>query len=342
MWPNDYTSANGGHEIHTTSPVGTGPYKVASYTKGQELVLAANADYFDGPKARASIGTLTIRTITDIQTQVAEMLGGGLDFIWNLPKDQAESLAGNPDLQVKYGGTARFTMLSFDVVGRSGDTPIKNVKVRQAIAHAIDRETIAKHLIGGTSRVPVSHCHPDQFLCTQEVSKYPYDPAKAKALLAEAGYADGFKVTMIAGGTALRPVGEAIQGNLSDIGIDLAFENYTLPAWRKMLFTDQSTISLFGWGGSVYDVSNALPVFFTGGRPDYARDTELAEWIKAGAATSKVEVRRGIYDKALGRIADRVYTLPLYTNTVTFVLSKEVDYTPGRVDAPEFSNVRWK
>ena len=342
IWPNEYTAANGGHEIHASKPVGTGPYAVTSYIRGQEVVLKANTDYFEGSKPGPQIGTIKIRTIPDIQTQVAEMLGGGLDFIWNLPKDQAESLIGNPNLQVAYGSTARITLLSLDVVGRSGDTPITKTKVRRALAHGIDRETIATYLIGGTSKALVSHCHPDQFLCSQDVPKYTYDPTKAKALLAEAGYPEGFKVTMIAGGAALRPIGEAIQGNLAKIGIDLTFENYTLPAWRKMLFEDKSTISLFGWGGSQYDVSYALPVFFTGGKPDYARDKELEGWIKAGSATADVEKRRDLYNKALTRIADQVLTLPLYSNTVTFVMSKDVSYTPGRGGSPEFSNVRWK
>ena len=85
-----------------------------------------------------------------------------------------------------------------------------------------------------------------------------------------------------------------------------------------------------------------MPVFFTGGKPDYARDKELGDWIKAGAATADVEKRRDLYNKALTRIADQVLTLPLYSNTVTFVMSKDVAYTPGRGGSPEFSNVRWK
>src|SRR3546814_19096453 len=85
-----------------------------------------------------------------------------------------------------------------DAAGRGGDHPFTKLKVRRAVAHAIDREAIAKNLVGGVSKVVHAPCYPSQVGCTQDVPKYEYDPEKAKALLAEAGYHDGFETHLYA------------------------------------------------------------------------------------------------------------------------------------------------
>jgi len=345
MWPNEYTAKHG-HIIHATKPVGTGPYKLAEAEKGKKVVLKANKDYFDGPKPNAKIGTITARFIPEIQTQVAEMLAGGLDFIQNIPEDSAKNLSLNPNIEVAHGVTPRISLLSLDVMGRSGDTPLKHLKVRQAISHAINRESIVKNLVGGISRSINAHCHPAQFLCPEDedVTTYPYDPAKAKRLLAEAGYAGGFSITLLswAGDPTLRAVGEAIQEDLRAIGVRVKFETYPLPTWAKMLRGGKSNMSLLSFGGGSYDVHLALPRFFLGQASAYVDDKQVDDWLKQASNTRDNEVRRELYDKLYKRVTDQAYTVPLYANSYNFVFSKEVDFKPSRFTNMTFIGISWK
>jgi peptide/nickel transport system substrate-binding protein len=120
-------------------------------------------------------------------------MSGRADWIWRVPQDQAEKMAKMPKITVDNSDTMRVFFLQFDAVNKKGrNSPVNKLKVRQAISHAIDKATIQKTLVKGASRIIHSACYPSQFGCTDDVLKYEYDPAKAKKLLAEAGYPNGF------------------------------------------------------------------------------------------------------------------------------------------------------
>src|SRR5690606_36193093 len=128
-------------------PVGTGPYKVAEYVPGKSITLEANRDYFkDSPKAQPRIGKVVIRFIPDRQTQMAEVISGGEDFIMHVPKDQAEQLESMPNLQVISGNTMRIVFMQINIRDDTPTPQLKDERVRKAIAHAIDRKAIIKKI----------------------------------------------------------------------------------------------------------------------------------------------------------------------------------------------------
>lgn len=340
MWPAKYTQAQG-HMIHATKPIGTGPYRAREVAPGRGITLTAFEGYFDGPKPKAKIPTVNIRIIPDLQTQVAELMAGRLDFAQDMPPDQAENLRVNPALRVLYGDTIRITFVSFDAAQRAGESALKDDRVRRAIAHAIDREAIASRLIGGGSKALLAQCHPAMNHCVQDLPRTPYDPAKARELLSQAGQT-GLTLSFAAS-VDLKTVAEAIQGNLAQVGIRTRIETAPLPTWRRNFLDGKSQMSVLSWGGGgIYDASAALPVFFDMGNADYARDAEVADWIKQAGSTMDQARRAQLFRQALGRIAEKVYTVPLYTNTANYVMSAEVDYTPTRVDLPVLSQIGWK
>jgi peptide/nickel transport system substrate-binding protein len=162
-------------------PDGTGPYRIVEVDLPRRVVFEKNASYYAAsPKGKPSIKRIVIRVIPDMNTQVAELLSGRVDWLSNLPADLAEDLSSNPKLRVELTGTMRCSHLVMDAAGRSGDTPFKKVKVRQALAHAVDREGIVKNLIKGPSQVLHSPCYPAQFGCSNDVTRYEYNPAKAR------------------------------------------------------------------------------------------------------------------------------------------------------------------
>src|SRR5690606_13064005 len=143
---------------------------------GDTVVMEANEAYFDGPKGKPQIAKLTYRTITDAATQIAELMTGGIDWVWGISNDQAENLAQAPHLTSVNAPTMRISYLTFDLKGTSGTAVFTDVRVRRAVGHAIDRENIARHLMGENSDVVNAACHPSQFGCTDDVTVYDYDP----------------------------------------------------------------------------------------------------------------------------------------------------------------------
>ena len=118
-------------------------------------------------------------------------------------------------------------------------------RVRKAIAHAIDREGIVRHWVKGESIVVNSLCFPSQFGCTQDVPTYDYNPAKAKKLLAEAGYADGFEIPFLA--YRNRDYAEAMINNLNAIGIKTKFEYLKYAAFRDKVQDGGSPFNFGTW-----------------------------------------------------------------------------------------------
>ncbi len=212
IYPNEYY-AKEGPKGFGLKPVGTGPYKVVEVEQGKRIVFKRNPDYFkESPKGQPAIETIVQRTIPELTTQIAELMTGGVDWIYMLPPDQMEKIGKVPGIETVVGEDMRIAFLQMDASKRCGETPFAKLEVRRAVNHAIDRAAIAKNLVGGASRVVDSACFPTQFGCEQNVMKYDYNPAKAKELLAKAGYPDGFETDFYA--YRDRPFAEAMVGYL--------------------------------------------------------------------------------------------------------------------------------
>jgi peptide/nickel transport system substrate-binding protein len=241
-----------------------------------------------------------------------------------------------------FGGSTRQTFISMDAAGRSGDTPLKNAEVRRAIAMAINRNAIAEQLIGNGARVLNAQCNLNQTFCLGETLSAPvYDARKAKEMLAAAGYPNGFRIAFESS-EDLRQIGEAIQGSLAQIGVRADYSTATLPAWRSRYLQGASTMSVLGWGGAGgLDVDYALATFYNGSETDYARDPEITGLIAEGRKTADSEARKAIYRKALTLINERAYSVPLFGNVAAYVMAKELDFQPPKVDSPDLTWAKW-
>ena len=190
MYPKAYREKVG-PEGYAKAPVGAGPYKITKVEPGVSVDFERFEDYWAGsPKGKPAIKNMSIRFVPDAATEMTELLAQHADWICNFNPDQLAGVNRMPFLQAVQKESMRIGYLSIDAAGRSGaDNPLTKLKVRQAIWHAIDRQAMADKLVTGGSRVPPAPCYPTQFGCDGDAAvKYNYDPAKAKALLAEAGY----------------------------------------------------------------------------------------------------------------------------------------------------------
>lgn len=339
IYPKEYY-AKVGPKGFGVKPIGTGPYKVVEVVPGKAITMVKNDDYFDGsPKGKPAIGKIRQRTIREVTTKVAELMTGGLDWIWLVPKDQADKLAKMPNINVIAAETMRVGFLYFN---RVADTPFKKLKVRQAVAHAIDRQAIVNTLVGGESRVLHSVCYPSQFGCTDEgVVKYEYNPEKAKKLLAEAGYPNGFEFDFHA--YRERPYAEAAVGYLHAIGLRPKLHYLKYAAMREKWEGNKVPVAFWTWGSySVNDISAFTGYWFKFDSSDFAKDEQVRDWLEEGDTSIDPEVRRTAYRKALARISEQCYALPMFSWVSNYAFSKELNFKSYPDEVPRYFLSTWK
>jgi len=342
IYPDEYY-ADVGPEGMGRAPVGTGPYRVTAFAPGESITFERNENYFAGsPKGQPSIDVIRQRTVPDNNTQIAELLAGTVDWIWKVPADQAAALANRPGISVVNEQTMRIGYLSFDSSNRTGnDSPVNDARVRQAIAHAIDRQAIVTALVGGSSEVVHSACHPAQFGCEQDVKTHDYDPDKARALLAEAGYPDGFTIDFHA--YRDRPYAEAIMGYLDAVGIKTNLVYLKYAALRDQVYAGEIDFNFMSWGSySFHDASAITSHFFKATKDDYARDEGLIADLTTGDNSVDRDERLAAYSRALRTIADNVYWVPLFSYNVNYAFNDRLEFVPNPDEVPRFYTTRWK
>ncbi|SMX43788.1 ABC transporter substrate-binding protein [Actibacterium lipolyticum] len=320
--------------------IGTGPYKVVSFEPGQELVLERFDDFFG---EKPAIQKVVVRNLPDIGTQQAEMMSGGIDWMFKVPLDLAESLGATPLATHLSGPDLRIAFIVLDAAGYTDENgPLTNTKVRQAINHALNKADMAKYLIGGSAEPIHTACHPAQFGCDVSVKDYSYDPDTARALLADAGYGDGFPLELWA--YRNKAVAEAIAADLTAIGLDVDLRYVKLESLNQAR-ASQDIPAYFGtWGsGGTADTAAIARIHFSMDTDrNLSGDEALAEEVLSAEQTSVQEDRAAIYSSALGKIADQAYWAPLFTYSANYLVSPDLDFPLDPDGLPRLQNSSWK
>ena len=333
-----------GADGYSKAPIGTGPYKITRIDGVTEIDMERNEGYFDGgAKPKPAIRFIKIHEVADAATEMAELLGGRADWIWDFSPDQFDSVAAIPTLQAVRAETMRVAFMSIDAAGRTGaGNPLTKEKVRQALFYAIDRATMAKQLMQGSSRPLDAPCFPTQFGCDQAAAThYGYDPAKAKALLAEAGYPNGFDTDLYS--YLLPQWNGAIQNYLRAVGINVHINQLQVAAVIQQSQAGKVPLSTGSWGSySINDVSAFLPYFFTGTPDDYTRDPEVEKLVKQGGSVTDPDQRRKAYSEAIRLITAHADWMPLFTYVKTYGFSRQLNFRPWTDELPRFYLSSWK
>src|SRR5262245_21359669 len=298
-----------GPEEFAKKPIGAGPYKIVKNELGKEVWFERFDDYWaDSPKGKPAIKNLQVRFVPDNATAMTELLAQRTDWIWNINPDQIDNVNKMPNLQAVRQESMRIGYLSIDAAGRSGaGNPLTNQKVRQAIFHALDRQAMADKLITGGSRVPHAPCYPQQFGCDGDAAvKFSYDPAKAKQLLAEAGFPNGFETELVSYNPPQWTA--ALQNYLQAVGIKVKVSQLQVAAAIQRAWKGENPLYFASWGSySINDVSAIMPNFFTGGADDYARDPELKRYLEEGGSTNDPAKRKAAYSAAIRIATEKAY-----------------------------------
>jgi peptide/nickel transport system substrate-binding protein len=341
IYPHEYY-AKAGPLGMSEKPVGTGPFRVVEHARGKYIRMERNPDYFkDSPKSQPKVAKLELRFIPDQQTQLAEVLAGGLDLTWDVPPEQAAPARAMPNLKVVAGETERVAFLQINGSESTPAPPLRAVRVRKAIMYAIDREAILKSLVGEGGRLLHTVCHPAQFGCTDVgAPRYPYDPVKAKLLLAEAGYPNGFELEFYA--YRDRAQTEAMIGYLRAVGIKANLRFLQPAAAREARRAGKVAMDHWTWGPGIEDVYATDSVFFAGNPDDMNRDGEVRDLLDRGDTTLDPGQRKEVYAKALALIEERAYALPLFALPISYIANKDLEFTVYPDEIPRFWEMRWK
>jgi len=320
------------------TPYGTGPYKVTSIDKNTGVMVERAKNQFDPKYFRANIGHIQGIPIPDKQTQIAQLMTGGVDMLRNVQPDNAAALAKNPNLTVSTLPTASFIYIVLDAAGRSGVKALTDNRVRKAIWMGMNRDAIIKGLVpGGKEGIAKKMdmiCFDSTIACGHTVDYPPYDPAGAKKLLAEAGYPDGFTLTYSCF-IPIRPECEAIANDLLKIGVKAQVEPVTINLFRKKQADGELNMtSIFYPTAGHPDAGNILDVFFVGPR-DYAHDPEMAKLIEQGLAEFDDAKRTAIYTKAMDLNNTKNYVMAFSSLPTLYVHSKDIEIKPNLLSASD-------
>lgn len=321
--------------------VGTGPYTLADFAQGDRIRVEAFDGYFaDSPKGMPTFDAIVYRSIPDTSTQIAELLSGGVDWIWRVPPDQADPMTGVPDITVTADETMRISFLSMNLRDMDGGNPMQDARVREAVALAIDRQTIVDQVIGEGSTVINSPCFRTQFGCIEDATDLGYDPERARELLAQAGYEDGMNLRMTS--YRSREWTEAVSGYLANVGINVDASVLDYGNARERVVNNQVNMMLGDWGSyGVNDVSALLNNFFTLSEDDMAQDHAVAEALLAAAQTADHDTRMEHYEFAVGQIAGELYWYPMWTHPTTYAYSADLEFQSHPDENPRFFMAKW-
>ena len=309
-------------------PMGTGPYKFVKWDRGSKLEITANEDYWD--KSVKPIKNAIFRVIPELSTRVAELKSGGVDLIVNVDPDKVGQVTIDPNLKIIAGPIARTIFYQFDSFGRASKSPVMDVRVRKAIFHAIDRQAIIDNLLNGYGKVTNAVCNSFLFGYDESIKGYDYDPEKAKALLKEAGYPDGFEIDIWQYYAVQNLFNQAAMDMLAQVGIKVKLHDYrgNIGSVIKLRNTGKITgIGNYGWGtGFVFDAEGIMPSWFRKKESKcYAPDDEIDAWLEEARSTEDSAKRKALYVKAQQKIVDQVYWMPLFLKYQINAARKNLD-----------------
>jgi len=299
-----------GQDDFIQSPVCTGPWVFKEHVKDSHITLTANPNYWAGTP---TIQTITYRIIPDDNARVAALEAGDVDLITFVPASALPRLTANQEVPVFQQHILRQVAVFFDTSTPQAE-PLKNEKVRLALNYAIDRDAICNQVLAGRCTVMDG-----QYLTkghsgyNPELKAYPFDPAKAKELLTEAGYPNGFEIDYWYLQN-YKPQAEAISGYLRAVGIKVTEKVTDYAEWARSFDAKQMTPLytlgfLFGTDGYLAMISYVPGARFRTIEMPKAFDDAMAKAEKASDEAERVK----LVQEAMKAIHDDPFAVYLYS-----------------------------
>jgi peptide/nickel transport system substrate-binding protein len=293
--------------------------------------------------------TLVFRVIPETATQIAELLSGGVDLIRAVPPDQIPAIKASGQARVTATKILRVVFLQMDGDGRAGKTPLTDVRVRRAVNHAVNVDEIMQTILGGMAvRTPAGN-NPMAFGFDPGVKPLGFDPERAKKLLADAGFPNGFEVTLTTYAGSIVNVDQAAQavmGYLGKVGIRVKPRHFADVGQYLAGFRGSKLdgITFASWGyNSVFDSDALYYVHFHKGEPyAYNSSPEMDQWLEEARATVDPKKRRELYSRLQRFIVEQAYWVPMYAQYTIEAVSNRINYEASSDEIMRVHAATWK
>ena len=320
-----------GTEYGSKYVVGSGPYIFKEWIKGDRIVIEKNHDYNWGPewmsnRGPALIDKIVLRTIPEENSRIMELETGGVHILRNVPATFFDQLKGNSDIEVIQGDATKLGYLAYPCDKK----PFTDLKVRQAINHAINKKDIIEYVFRGLAKEAHGYLPSalkDEYYEESEKDSYKYDIERAKELLSEAGYKDGLKLTLSSdNATESVRLAEVLQNQLKDVGIDAEIRLYDSASYTAMLKegTQELFLRLYSWpNADILDwflLSSQYPY------PNHSRwEDKKTDELLIGAAQKPTWEERAVgYKEAQKHLIEQAVWAPIYIPDNLIATRKEV------------------
>jgi peptide/nickel transport system substrate-binding protein len=343
--PKHYVEAVGTQGL-VEHPIGTGPFKfVSASPRLDEIVMERFEDYYGGapdlpPVGPACVDRVVFRAVPDSLTRAAALAIGEVDIIQAVPLDLIKSLEQKPRVQVKTAPGTQPKWMEMNV----DRPPFDDVRVRQALNYAVDKERIVDEVYGGRAVALPGPLSPFNNFVDKGLEPYPYDPTKALDLLAEAGWrdSDGDGVLDQNGGRltfaldTLRewlPLAEAVADQLQQVGLAASVRTWEPDVIRPQMLAGRRSAYLDDWGDSAFDPVGHFEAKWHGyvegqpyGRANFSgyNNERVNQLIVMGERTADADERQDVYDEAQGIIYEEA-------PAVFLILPEEIEAASVRV-----------
>ncbi len=310
-------------------PIGTGPYMLKSWKRDEAVELEANPTYWG--KA-PQVKHVVFKPIPDAAARVAALRTNESDIITNVPPQYVSTLVGGRNTQMASAKSVRLLYIAFNTIQQG---PQQNKLVRQALNYALDVPSIVKNVLGGRA-YPVPSVIPSNFFGFDEHAVgYTHDLAKAKALLAKAGYPDGKGIDFVINTPDGRynrdkETAEAVAGQLAQVGVHATVKtnewaNYTAEIAKKHI----GPLYLLGWGVPNYDPDGVVTGILTSDAPNSAwSDADFDKTVFAARAELDPVKRKALYAKAQAIAHEEAPWLFLFQFEDLYATSKRIAWQP--------------
>lgn len=322
-----------GHDVGELGrrPAGTGPFSLVRWQPAQSIVLKANEDYWGG---RPYLDQIEFRIMPEDITRVVQVQSGDAHLTPNAPPVMLRRLEADPSLKIRIEPSLRTIYLGFD----NRKEPFTDIRVRQAINYAIDKERLVRVIMRGMAQPSDSPLAP-LTMGYASTGGYPYNPEKARQLLQDAGYPDGLSFEFVTPqGRYLQDYETAIavQAMLAEVNIDVDVQPMEWARYISFIFTDPDKASyemyLLGWAPSTGEADWVLRPLFTstnlppsGDNASYYANPKVDELIQAGMREVDHDKRMEIYRQAQQQIVDDAAWAFLYSLNQLVVHSNRVE-----------------
>ncbi len=339
--------------------VGTGPYKFVSWKRGAEFVLGRNDNYW-GKKPEWD--RVVYRPISNAAARVAALLAGDVDMIEDPPTDDLPKLKGDKKLYVEETPSVRVVYVALDQYAEpspgiqgTDKNPMKDKRVREALSLAINRDALVERVMGGVA-LPAGNLLPYPMVgSSKEHSKAPKaDVEKAKALLKEAGYPNGFSITL--GSPSGRyvndsKVAQAIASMWTRIGVKTSVDAMAPPVFFKNRDSYAFSAYLAGWSVTSGEMSNALTSLLVTRNPEAGLGTtnrsrysnpKMDELVKEASSTMDDAKRADLLAKASNIAMDDYAMLPVHFELSVWAMKGDIRYQgrPDQVTLAQFATLK--